>query len=165
MKATCKACIWLWVTITAGLLQLIGMTCTYYLVTDSYLDFNKIFLDGSLLFFSTALAISIAIDYKILFLSNNTNHPFLTWIIYFPIVILVSSLFFSIFCFLSGMKEVSVNIDVLKLRNIELTIFCMTILYSIVAKIIFYDTEENIFKEKVCEMRESFSFEKNKEVN
>lgn len=133
-----KGLLWTCFTVLFGLLQLWIVLANEVVITTYNVDFNKIILDGTLLFFTSAVVASICTDY---FLTKKCKlNKIASSIIYFiyPIAVLLCC----IWLFSLNFSEYKENLDIAQIKNIQLSVICMTIFYAITTKAIIFAQED-----------------------
>lgn len=140
-KALFKSFVWIMLTILFGLLQLWLVLGSSLLIRTFNVSYEKIFLDGVLLFFVTAVVTALATDYYF------SDRPYPGWaetimFAFFPFVIIVLSVWLFGICL--GREDLDIDIEGLK--NVEYAVLFMTFIYAIVVKFIEFFHEENLKK-------------------
>ncbi|QYJ81808.1 hypothetical protein [Shewanella aegiceratis] len=137
-KSFGKGLLWTCFTMIFGLLQLWIVLANGAVITSYNVDFNKIVLDGTLLFFTSAVVASICTDY---YLGNKCKlNKIASSIIYFvyPVIVLICC----IWLFSLNFSEHKNNLDLAQITNIQITIIVMTIIYAITTKAIIFFQED-----------------------
>ena len=149
INAASKSSIWIISTLLFGLLQFWILLIPSFIKPElELLNNKKILLDGSLLFFVSAVVVGLSVDY---FLSDNSqgslpkpeNLRFEIFIIYiiFPTLIVLAciSLFFGCSSFISaninGAAACSEKPEFIRARDLEYVIFTMALLYCFFVKL------------------------------
>lgn len=138
-----KSLTWVGVTTLFGLLQLWLTFFKSLLVKTTIFPYEKILLDGVLLFFVTAVVTALTTDY---YLSKIDYPKWLVGIVFgfYPLLIVIVSVgLFFLFLY----EEIR-NLDIFLVEDIEKAIMIMTSIYAIVVKLLEYST---FFDEEVEE--------------
>lgn len=133
-----KGLLWTSFTVIFGLLQLWIVLANGAVITTYNVNFDRIILDGTLLFFTSAVVSSICTDY---YLGNKCKlNKIASSIIYFiyPILVLICC----VWLFSLNFSEHKNSLDITQIKNIQLTIIVSTILYAITTKAIIFFQED-----------------------
>ena len=120
-----------------GLLQLWIVIGNGYLKEEYSFPAVKLLLDGTLLFFASAVVASICTDY---YLGKENKLPrLISGFIYFlyPAVVLIVCIWLFSTSFNSSAEELNIEF----LKGIQLTVISMTVLYALMTKSIMYFCE------------------------
>lgn len=137
-KAFGKGVLWTIFTVIFGLLQLWYVIANDFVITSYNLDFNKIIMDGTLLFFTSAVVSAICTDY---YLGKKCElHKIAVSFIYFifPLLVIICC----IWLFSLNFSSYKNDIDVEQITNIQISIIVMTLLYAVVTKAIMFFQED-----------------------
>ena len=127
-----KSSLWFILTLIFGLLQSwIVLGKSYIIVDNNFsIEFNNLFMNGALLFFSTAIIASLTIDYFLLRRKQYSKVVTGFMFVFFPIVVLI--LCISLFFIIHDMTPE--KIEFYTVRNIELGLLTVTGIYAIIVK-------------------------------
>jgi hypothetical protein len=135
-NATWRSSLWVVFTVIFGLLQFgIIWEQNIVLKAETPLEYERIIMDGALLFFSTAIVASLTIDYfllrkEITFEKGTTGFLF----VLFPVTILI----LSISLFTAFYRKDPANINFYFVQIMELIIFSTTLIYAFFVKVLLY---------------------------
>jgi len=134
-----KAITWTCMTALFGLLQVWLILATSFVLVGESLstNFDKLFLDGALLFFSIAIVSSLTIDHH---LSQRTFQSDLFdkfMFTFFPVMILIVCVWLFTTCF--GKQENELNFVFVQI--LECFIFFMALIYGFIVKISAFNQE------------------------
>ena len=126
-----KAVNWLLLTVTFGLMQIWLLFGTSLIVKSYLFPADRIFLDGGLLFFASALIASIAIDHHIY--PKRKTLKYVDGFMYtiFPILLILACVWIFSICMGKEPEDIEMGL----LTNIELAIVSSAIIYAIFGKI------------------------------
>lgn len=138
-KSFGKGFLWTLFTLIFGLLQLWIVLANDFVITSYNLDLNKIIMDGTLLFFTSAVVSAICTDY---YLGrkcelNKIAAAFMYFI--YPALVLI----FCIWLFSLNFSSYKSDVNVESIKNIQMAIIFMTVLYAITTKAIMFFQEDN----------------------
>ncbi len=139
IKAFWKSFIWILLIILFGLMQLWLRICSSYVRKDILFSFEKILLDGVIVFFVTAIITTITIDF---YFSKKRVYP--KWAVgfmfgLFPCIIVLASAWLFGICLGQGNEVLNTHV----IKSIEYVIITMSFIYSIAVKILkFYQDEK-----------------------
>jgi len=137
-KAFGKGVLWTMFTVIFGLLQLWYVIANDFVITTYNLDFDKIIMDGTLLFFTSAVVSAICTDY---YLGKKCElHKIAVSFIYFIFPLLV--IMCCIWLFSLNFSSYKNYIDVKQITNIQISVIVMTVLYAVVTKAIMFFQED-----------------------
>jgi hypothetical protein len=125
-----KALLWSTLTSFFGLLQLIIVAGSTYLLQKASFSKAEILLNGALLFFSTALVAALTLDYHF---SKDRSYPkALTGILFvlYPAVVIIVSIGMYSLCFGKSNTEINMN----TLQSGTLAVASMSFVYGILVK-------------------------------
>lgn len=133
LKAFVKSWSWVILTTVFGLLQLWLTLGSNLLVRTFNISYEKIFFDGVLLFFVTAVVSALVTDY---YLSNLFYPRWATGILFgfFPSIIIVVSVWLFGICI--G-KEIQ-DIDLQVIKGLEYAVLFITLIYAVLFMTLIY---------------------------
>ena len=132
MKSFFLSIFWLVLAVFFGLLQLWLLLLSQIVAPPSIISLNDILLGGTLLFFCSALVVSLSIDQ--FFTPARPYSPMLIGLLFalYPFVILIVTAYLFGLCFGKNPTQLDMHF----IRSIQLAIFAMTGIYAIVVKTI-----------------------------
>ncbi|OTE96092.1 hypothetical protein BCS42_01240 [Crenothrix sp. D3] len=122
-----------------GLLQVwLILAIHYVILVNAPVQSKTLFMDGALLFFSTAVVSSLAVDYY--YFSKNKlieNHS-LEHIMFsvFPFLIITASILLFVTCYMIDITKSEIKINQSSVSSIELVIITCTLIYAFCIKLI-----------------------------
>lgn len=130
-----KSLFWLLLTTFFGLLQLWLIFAYDYLTSQETLTYNSVLLNGSMIFFITAIVTTISVDF---FLSKLKFSRFTetSLFVLFPVIIIISSIFLFCICLLK--PDV---VDIKLLGSCEAALIIATIIYAVTTKTLKFSCE------------------------
>ncbi|MEZ5673409.1 MAG: hypothetical protein R3E08_13955 [Thiotrichaceae bacterium] len=135
-----KSLNWLMLVTLVGLLPLICVSGYVFIIEGKFISHGKVLADGMILFFSTALVGSLAIDYR--FSEQRISSYFISDLLFliFPILIILTCIITFSYCFLTlGGCSQEDHIDVIsRLIWAEVISFVMTLVYAFFVKAWFF---------------------------
>lgn len=138
LRSICLSAIWTSITIFFGLLQIWLLKFLSIFAQKYNPDISRILMDGSLLFFATALVSAIALDCHINRRVQLRRLYFSLLFTFIPIVFILGAVALYYLCMSSTLADI--NMDNLKLGEYALLI--CTVAYSLTAKSIQFFMEE-----------------------
>jgi len=150
IKSILKSAVWCGLTVIFGLLQ-VWFVFSIHGILNIPLPPKKLFLDGALLFFSTAVVSSLAFDYHYL-----TQKDVLGWpkplkdimFVLFPLVVLLSALTLFGACYISDIYAPYILDNALKkeinqtvVDVMERAVISATLIYAFIVKLVTFKTE------------------------
>jgi len=133
IKSVSKSSFWFLLTLFFGLLQSWIILGEGYLVNNIPFDdeFENLFMNGALLFFSTAIISSLTLDYFLLRRVEYSKPVTGIMFVLFPTIVLI--LCISLFLIIHNLEPNSIKFDTV--LNLELGLLTVTGIYAIIVKI------------------------------
>lgn len=134
---------WCFLTMFFGLLQVWFVLAIHHsILVNVLVPAKTLFMDGALLFFSTAVVSSLAVDYSYFSkkLTKNTLLERIMFVVFPGFIITVSILLF-VTCYILDIAKSHIIIDQSSVGSIELAIITCTLIYAFCIKLITFKFE------------------------
>lgn len=133
-----KGLLWAGFTLLFGLLQLWVVLANDYVMVKHGFDFNEVLLNGTLLFFTSAVVSAICTDYY-LGVTGDVSRV-VGGLIYFIYPVLV--LMLCIWLFSMSFSSQRGDVDIETIKNIQLSVIVMTAIYAVATKAMMFFQED-----------------------
>lgn len=141
IRHSLSSLIWCFLTVFFGLLQVWIVLFILYIHNEA-IPASKLFMGGALLFFSTAVVSSLAIDYyfsKKYSLKNRGSEHFA--FVFFPLLIILSSLILFFACYPPNSPIPKTGFNRPFANSMELAIITCAFIYAFVLKYVTFKSE------------------------